>query len=45
VRATSDAGLVALERDDFLDAVTGSRRSTLAADATVDRRLAELTDP
>ncbi len=40
--ATTDLELLVLERDDFLDAVTGSRRSGRAADAAIDRRLAEL---
>jgi MFS family permease len=42
VEAVSELRLLALERDDFLDAVTGSRRSARAADTQVDRRLAEL---
>jgi hypothetical protein len=42
VRTLTEATVVVLERDDFLDAVTGSRRSNRAASSTVDRRLAEL---
>lgn len=40
VAATSDVRLLALERDEFLSAVTGSRRSALAAHAEADRRFA-----
>jgi MFS family permease len=42
VRARTDLGLLVLERDDFLDAVTGSRRSSRRAHAESDRRLAGL---
>jgi MFS family permease len=44
VRAVGDVDVLALERDDFLDAVTGSRRSVRAADARMDRRIAELDE-
>ena len=39
VRAVSDAELLALERDDFLAAVTGQAESAEAADAVVSARL------
>ena len=41
VTAETEVGLLALEREDFLAAVTGSRPSAEAAAALVDRRLAE----
>jgi MFS family permease len=44
VRATTACELFALERDDFLAAVAGGRVAP-AADAEIDRRLAELDDP
>ena len=44
VMAETDLGLLALEREDFLAAVTGSRPSAEAAAAVVDRRLAEQSD-
>jgi MFS family permease len=44
VRATTDAILYALDRDDFLVAVTGHSRTTLEADAVVDRRLEQAAD-
>jgi MFS family permease len=42
VTLTSDSTLLALERNDFLEAVAGSRPTSLAADREIDRRLAEL---
>ena len=42
VRALTDLELLVLEREDFLEAVTGSRRSTRAASAQMDRRLNKL---
>jgi CRP-like cAMP-binding protein len=42
VRAVDEVEILILERDDFLDAVTGSRRSARAADSEMDRRIAEL---
>ena len=42
MRGETELELLALDRDAFLDAVTGSRRSVRAADAEVDRRLAAL---
>ncbi len=42
VRAGTDLELLALERADFLDAVTGSRRSARVASSQVDQRLTEL---
>ena len=39
---TADSHLVALEREEFLGAVTGSRPSVAEADREIDRRLAEL---
>jgi hypothetical protein len=42
VVATTPLEMLGLERDEFLAAVTGTRPSTQAADATVRRRLAEL---
>jgi CRP-like cAMP-binding protein len=42
VRATSDVELYALERDEFLSAVTGHPASAEAADAVVATRLAGL---
>jgi MFS family permease len=41
VTAVVDVRLLALEREDFLAAVTGSRPSAAAAHAEIDRRLAE----
>ena len=41
VTAATDLRLLALEREDFLAAVTGSRPSTEAATEVVERRLAE----
>jgi CRP-like cAMP-binding protein len=41
VTCETEVGLLALEREDFLAAVTGSRPSAEAADEVVDRRLAE----
>lgn len=42
VRAAVATELLAIDRDDFLDAVTGSRRSSRALEAEMDRRLREL---
>ncbi len=39
VRATTDLRLLALDRVEFLAAVTGSRPSAIAANQEVDRRL------
>ena len=44
VTAATDTRLLALEREDFLAAITGSRPSAAAAQAEVDRRLAENRD-
>jgi len=41
VTAISDTRLLALEREDFLAAITGSRPAAAAAHAEIDRRLAE----
>jgi hypothetical protein len=41
VTAATDLRLLALEREDFLAAVTGSRPSAQAADEVVERRLAQ----
>jgi CRP-like cAMP-binding protein len=42
VRATSDSKLLALDRDDFIAAVTGHAPSARAADAVVATRLGTL---
>ena len=42
VTAPVETGLLAVDREAFLLAVTGSRRGSRALDAEVDRRLAEL---
>lgn len=42
VRALTDVKLCALERDDFIAAVTGHGQSTEAADAVIAVRLASL---
>jgi MFS family permease len=42
VTAVTDTRLLTLEREDFLAAVTGSRRSAAAAHSEIDRRLAEI---
>jgi CRP-like cAMP-binding protein len=39
VTAATDCRLLALERDVFLQAVTGSRRSVRAANREIDRHL------
>jgi CRP-like cAMP-binding protein len=41
VSAATDVRLLALEREDFLAAITGSRPGAAAAHAEIDRRLAE----
>lgn len=43
VTAAGDVRLLALERAEFLDAVTGSHAAAEAADRAVDRRLARVT--
>jgi CRP-like cAMP-binding protein len=40
VTASTDAELLALERDDFLDALTGHRQARAAAEAVAETRLA-----
>jgi MFS family permease len=45
VRAAVATELLAIDRDDFLDAVTGSRRSSRALEAEMTRRLGELGRP
>jgi hypothetical protein len=42
VTAASDVGLYALERDDFLAAVTGHAPTVEQADAVIGRRLSAL---
>ena len=44
VTAATDTRLLALERENFLAAITGSRPSAAAAQAEIDRRLAENRD-
>jgi predicted MFS family arabinose efflux permease len=44
VRSQTQVELLILERDDFLDAVTGSRRSARVAEGRIDQRIAGL-DP
>jgi CRP-like cAMP-binding protein len=45
VQAATDVKLFALDRHDFLQAVTGSRRSLLAADRAIERHLGQLGTP
>ena len=45
ITADSDLRLLALERDEFLAAVTGSRPSSERADQEMDRRLGEHQPP
>ena len=45
VTATAGVRLLALERAEFLDAVTGSHAASEAAERAVDRRLAETSSP
>ena len=45
VTATAHVRLLALERSEFLDAVTGSHAASEAADRAVDRRLSQTSAP